>query len=140
MLGYKPRWFTAEELVPKAIHAKLGDNILHLFDPRILKMADTMRERYGKMLINNWAFGGENEFSGFRPPFCQIGAKFSQHRYGRALDLHPQEAEVADIIHDLQARPDRRCYEHITAVELDVSWLHIDCRNNTKGGILFFRA
>lgn len=138
-LGYKPKWFSLEELVPKRVFEDRGKAVLQLFDPRILTAADALRERYGKMIVNNWPFGGKNEYCGWRPAICNVGTQFSQHRFGRALDLHPQDTELEEIIHDLRVRPDRRAYQFITAVEDDVSWLHIDCRNNTKGGILFFK-
>lgn len=139
--GHAPRFFTAEEVVPKLTHTMLkaaGVDPFLLIDPRLLIVADRLRERYGKLIINDWTFGGELELSGWRPGDCKTGAKYSQHKFGRAFDFHPQEATVEEIRHDLLVRPDRRCYEFISAVEKDVAWLHIDVRNNNTGKIIWF--
>ncbi len=134
---YEPRFFTPEELVPKVQFAMLKERSLILLDARILWTADKLRERYGKIIINDWSFDGELQYSGWRPGDCKTGATFSQHKYGRALDLKFPEANIEDVIHDMRHRGDRPIYQHIGAVEVGLPWLHIDCRNRA-GEILFF--
>jgi hypothetical protein len=137
--GHKPRFFSPEELVPKLIFTMLKERSLILIDSRILITIDRLRERYGKFFINDWSFeGGTREQCGWRPSDSKTGEMFSQHRFGRAVDMHPQAVDVAEIHHDLRKLPDRPCYEYITAVEDNVPWLHIDVRNNSTGKIIWF--
>lgn len=140
MLIHKPRFFTAAELVPEDTFKILGEKAIEiLIDPRILITLDQLRERYGKLIVNDWSFGGSLQMSGWRPGNATTGAMFSQHKYGRAIDVHPQAVTVEEMRHDIQKRPDRKCYEFVTAVELEVGWFHFDVRNNQTGKILFFK-
>jgi hypothetical protein len=108
MTTYIPTHFKLHELLPKSIHqARRGSPALWwVFDPRILKAADVLRERYGAMVCNTWRAGGDFELRGFRPPDCTTGAALSQHRFGRALDLIPQKCTAEEIRRDLMARPE----------------------------------
>jgi hypothetical protein len=111
-----------------------------LFDERILKLIDVIREEYGPMTINDWAWGGTNQFRGFRSGGCDVGATLSQHRFGRAVDMIPKEIHPRqireDIIEDQWGRP----YKDVGGLEMGISWLHIDVRaRNDKGEINLFR-
>ncbi len=61
---YIPTHFKLNELLPKSIHqARRGSPALwRVFDPRILKAADVLRERYGAMVS-----------SGIFCPSCGLG-------------------------------------------------------------------
>ena len=142
MTGYRPKHFLLQELVPKAQFNALDRHILWgLIDPRILQAADALRDRYGSMLCNTWVFGGETHYRGWRPQ-CSPGARYSQHRFGRALDLIPKHVEVDEIREDL--RRFRKGIDsldgrnHITRVENVVGWLHIDCSNVWPGDVIYF--
>lgn len=131
-MDYIPKYFQPYEVVPKEIYdsfnnqGKLGQ-VWWLFDPRILLVADRIRTRYGKMVANTWWYGGTNHYRGFRPAGCKVGATWSQHRYGRALDLVPTETSVEEIRHDIITNGEN--FGFITCVEVGVPWLHVDCRN-----------
>ena len=130
---YIPKYFTLKEFLPQNFYEKnkhKGQNLWFLFDERILQAADALREEYGKMVANTWAYGGTHHYRGWRPLNCKVGAEFSQHKYGRALDLVPVFAEVDHIRDDIASR---EIGAAITCIEEDVSWLHIDCRNWSKG-------
>lgn len=136
-MSFRPKYFDIYELVPPNVIDRLS-NPWVLFDSRILHTADRLRERYGPMVVNNWDQGGNFQLSGWRPGDCSVGALFSQHKYGRALDLKPQDIDAESIRQDILADPWNTTFAYITCVELDVSWLHIDCRNWDKllNGIL----
>ncbi len=142
---YKPNYFTLREVLPQNFYANYkpvrGDKLWLLFDPRVLITADRIRERYGKMVANTWAWRGSHNFRGYRPANTEVGAEFSQHKFGRALDLVPIEVEVEEIRRDIIAQPNRETFKHITAIELNVSWLHFDTRNWNKNenGLLTFK-
>ena len=131
-MDYIPKHFQPFEVVPREVHKAFETSnqiykIWWLFDPRILKAADRIRDRYGRMTCNDWFWGGNNHYRGWRPPGCNVGAKYSQHRFGRALDLVPTEVTAEDIRRDIKAGEDFG--NAVTCIEDRVSWLHIDCRN-----------
>jgi hypothetical protein len=139
---YVPKHFSAKELIPRLLYAKYqhrGDQWLInvLFDERLLKVADTLREEYGSMTINDWAWGGAAQFRGFRSGGCDVGATLSQHRFGRALDLIPKDINPreirADILEDQMSPP----YRDIGGLEMGIDWLHIDVRARTSGEAIY---
>jgi len=131
-LDYIPKWFRPYELIPRAIYKEMlglnwpEDRMWQLFDPRTLYVNDKLRKRYGKMIANTYHWGGEHQYRGFRPRWCTVGSKYSQHRYGRASDLVPVEAPVEEIRRDIIKGNN---FLYITCIEADVSWLHHDERN-----------
>lgn len=136
---YIPKFFRLWEVLPKEFyqgHAGKGDKLWFLFDSRILHVADQLRSVYGKMICNTWYWGGGNQYRGYRPIDCGIGAEFSQHKFGRALDLVPIDVSV-DRVRD-EIILNRKDWSRITAIELEVNWLHIDCRN-WDGDILLIK-
>ena len=130
-MDYIPKHFQSYELVPRETYKELEKldklyQVWWLFDPRILQAIDLIRKRYGRMVANTWWWGGKHHYRGFRPAGCTIGAKRSQHRFGRAVDLVPTQVSVEEIRSDIKGGED---FHWITCVEIDVSWLHVDVRN-----------
>lgn len=141
---YKSNGKTKSELFPSDI-MNLGyteTQLLLMFDDRILKIADKIREIYGPCYINSYDVGLEN--CGFRLDRNGIGiknsegAELSQHKFGRALDIHIVKIENLKVEHkikidaynivrkDLMKNPEFKdfCFED------NIYWLHIDCRNS----------
>ena len=130
---YEPDYFTLRELVPEAIYGNVRLYILwNVFDHRILVTADRLRKRYGKLLANTWPWGGGSQYRGYRPQGCSVGSVYSQHRFGRALDLVPLNVTAEEIRQDILNWSERLEFEYITAIELGTAWLHIDCRSHLK--------
>jgi hypothetical protein len=128
-MDYIPKYFKPYELVPKATYELLKNRpwvIWQLFDPRVLHVADAIRRRYGKMTANTWYWKGRHQYRGWRPARCKVGATYSQHRFGRALDLVPGEATAEEIRQDIM---DGDNFQYITCIEAVVHWLHFDVRN-----------
>ena len=129
---YKCKYFSLKELLPKRFYEEnyphYGDKLWLIFDRRGLETIDSLRETYGKMFVNNWPWGGPLQYCGYRPPDCDVGSWLSQHRFGRAFDLHPLEASVEEIRNDILSGK----WPLIRGLELYVSWLHIDFRNASK--------
>jgi hypothetical protein len=130
-MSYRPKYFQLHEVVyPGAIQAR-GEKAWELMDERILRGADWLREKFGPCVINGKLGGKSFTESGLRDPFTATGAKFSQHKFGRAVDLkfvRVTAKEVYDYI--LKNQPEAR-ENGITTVE-DIAhtptWCHIDCR------------
>ena len=144
---YKPKYFQLYELLPEAYWLKRTDlhRLWWLFDERVLWTLDRLRELYGKCWVNNWYWGGTNEFGGWRPTDCNVGAEWSQHKFGRAADPKFESVTAQQIRDDIMEAFKNRDwwrgpYRYITCIEHDVPWLHFDCRNwqtTETGGILY---
>ena len=133
---YKPRWFETHELVYPLIWAARGDRALELMDERILITADQLRDKFGKITVNNYEWGGQYKESGLRSFTTQTGAKLSQHRFGRGLDMKFGQTTPQEVYDYILNSPED--FEYITCVEnieATKTWLHIDCRTLQTGGI-----
>ena len=140
-MHYVPEHFASHELLPQDVHlAVLGRGVdpFQLLDNRLLVAADRLRRRYGPMTANNWLWGGEDQYRGFRPESCPVGSVLSQHRFGRALDLVPWRVEAEAIREDMRKHPHLLAFVGIRGVENGVAWLHIDVGNRPGEGIRFF--
>lgn len=154
---YKPKHFREEEWFSPAVMAQNDTSrIWRLVDYRILWTMDALREYFGvPVTMNDYLWGGGNKYRGFRSydelvdtvylrKTGVIRPKFSsftsQHTLGRAADSKFRNIPAEEIRNDIRANPDAIRYQYITAVEDEVSWLHIDVRNweTTTSGILFF--
>jgi len=82
--------------------------------------------------MNTWYWNGRHQYRGFRDFNSSIGAKLSQHKFGRANDLIFTEENVENVRKDILADPFHPDFVHITCIEADVSWLHFDVRNHDK--------
>lgn len=80
--------FYLKEFIDPDTYKKFGDSSIWFIDLRIVQLAQFIRDRFNKpVTINNWTSEGQYKLSGFRPPQSTIGAKLSQHRFGRAIDV-----------------------------------------------------
>lgn len=132
-MSYRPNFFNLRELVDPAIYAARGNNCWQLLDPDILRAADWLRGIFGPITVNNSYAGGRYSESGLRRWDTTVGSRYSQHKFGRALDLKfrtpvtPQQVYAHILANQADARANG-----ITTVEdinFTPTWLHIDCRN-----------
>lgn len=87
---YKPKYFKIKELVNPEILKKVPENTLwQMFDDRLLMSADIIREKCGVLIINT----GTLTDCGVRDWTSTTGAKYSAHKFFRALDGHIQSIE-----------------------------------------------
>lgn len=133
---YIPRYFKAHEVVPPDVYRNRGIKSFQLIDDRLLKLADYLREEFGSITVNNYNFGGTRTQSGLRTPDQSHYRLYSQHSYGRALDMIFNERNAQEVREYLKDNQDLICtifqIEGFT-VEENVSWLHLDLRNNEVG-------
>lgn len=84
----KSRYFDIRELVPKDVYEKLGESAWELLDRKAIDTLDFIRENVGlPVIVNDWKWGGQNQYRGYRPKDCTIGAKYSAHKDGAAFDI-----------------------------------------------------
>jgi hypothetical protein len=133
---FRPKYFELYEMLPESLYNEYfkerGEKLWALFDERLLRTMDHLRERYGPLVANDWKWGGGNQYRGWRPTNSLIGATFSQHKYGRAGDLKPVNTTAAAIRGDILNAPNHPDFQFITGIEMNVSWLHISVQNWNK--------
>lgn len=166
---YKPNRniFTEEEFFPRSVvyNHKLKDtinrSIWRLMDGRVIWTAVQLRNYFGTMIINDYKWGGKNQYRGYRPSIeiidfkslnkvrsfkalSKLEPKFSsftsQHCFGRAVDAKFRMVSAEEVREDIRKNQYAERYKYITAIENNVDWLHFDVRNwgKDKFGILFF--
>lgn len=122
-----PKYFVVQEYVPRYVFEKWGSQAWQFLDERLLQMDFALRERFGRITINNWHLGGEREWSGLRTPRSPYYSELSQHSFGRASDKLFHDTTTEEVRAYILANP--TAFPFISAVELDTSWLHTDVRN-----------
>lgn len=129
------KYFKAEELLPK------GVTDTSLLDPKLLQLVDEIRELLGvPCTINNYASGGTRQWCGLRTPACTIGAPKSQHRLGKAADMHPIGMTAEQARAKIKKAVAEGKLKNLGGVEDGVSWLHVDVRPRVKGQVKWFTA
>lgn len=133
---FKPRKFQLYEWFPEDFYLKYypvyGDRLWQMLDVRILKTYDQLRRRFGKIVMNDWKWGGRNQYRGWRPFDCPIGAELSQHKFGQAGDGVFIETPICTV----RSAVLKGEFKYVTAVERDVPWLHVDTRNECSTNVL----
>ncbi len=124
---YKCKYFKIQELVPENAYAERGEKAWELLDERALITLDTLHDKYGTMIINNWLWGGPRQWSGLRTASSPYGTMYSQHRFGRAFDVIFKNYDADHVRQEVLNNPE--WFPLITSLELDVSWFHFDVRN-----------
>lgn len=122
--------FLVQELLPPDVYAARGDASAQLIDIRIVNVAQWLRDNLGKAItINNWNSGGQYKESGLRNFETSTGAKWSQHKYGRALDLKVNGMDSEAVRQYIRTNWATLKNIGLTCIEKDTpSWVHIDCR------------
>ena len=137
-MTYISQHFKPYELLPKATYIELElNNKLHytwlLFDNRVLKTLDILREVFGITHMNDWFWNGNNQYKGWRPSNC-IGAKYSQHKFGRAADPTFKNVEAEFVRNYVFKNRDK--FPYITAIEMNIPWFHFATQNNNSKEII----
>lgn len=128
--------FCVQEFVPSAVYSRFGERAIEQMDRRIVISIEQLRGNLiaagydNPITINNWVWGGPRQYSGLRTPQSADYSNTSQHSRGRAIDgvsKTPIEVIHKHILENLHL------YPHIRFIEIDIGWLHIDCRDNACG-------
>jgi len=120
--------FGIKELVDKETYSIRGEKAWALLDERALRTLDKLRETFGSTIVNDWSWGGSNQWRGLRTDKSKYYSPYSQHSFGRAFDCifkHHTAEEVRNYI-----KENRDEFPYITSMEDGVSWLHFDVRNS----------
>lgn len=161
---YTPKHLQPQELCSKTFYNQVKEKgrieyILWQFNPYVLITADKLRERFGAITVNNWNTGGSWNNRGLRTD-DSVGATFSPHKRGAALDCNFKDATAEEVREAMRKAgcfepgfKDRtnlgqdECFRYIGRVELTqggkpISWFHFDIWNNQNqdGSVLGFGA
>ena len=130
---YRCKYFKIEELVHPNLLKTISEDILwSMFDDRLLRVADRYRENYGPIFIN----GRGLVDCGLREIDSKTGAKYSAHKFGRALDLHIISIENLNLSKEEKIERYNRVRKEYIYTDINyednISWLHIDTYNRVN--------
>lgn len=135
--------FDIRELVPPHIwdlHEQGAVDARWFLRPETLDMAQGVRDRYARRVeINNWLFGGELEERGYRVPSTDVGATYSQHKLGCAIDFEVEGMTADEVREDIARNEQSFRRMGVTAIESGEyasTWVHMDCRPTHQDQIL----
>jgi len=131
--------FNLKEFVDPKTYAKWGAAAIWQIDIRLVPIVQALRDYFKQSVtINDWAWGGKYQFSGYRPTDCKTGAPHSQHRRGCAVD--PKIKNVSPI--EVRAYIRTHFYDvfkplGLTTIERNTkTWTHMDNRHTGMSELL----
>lgn len=124
--------FHLDEFIPKEIYSQFGNKSHQFLDPRLIPLCEELRRMLKLPLtINDWMIreGGRNE-SGFRTPSTTTGATYSQHKFGRAVDIQfPGVTDYEKMRNFIRLNFSKLKEFGLSTIEKDTpTWLHLDIR------------
>ena len=147
---YKSKHFELYELVDKYTYNTVPHwKLWGALDSRLLKVIDILREDSVvgvPITINSWKWNGKRQWSGLRVPESPYYLQYSQHSFGRAVDMIfkgiPAE-KVRERIKELMNQGAfKGVCDSITCEETKdyrdhginpLTWCHLDLRVNNPG-------
>lgn len=131
-MGNLSKHFNIEEFVPKPIFDRYMANSKWFIDPKLIAIAEFIREEFElPVIINNWHAGGKFQERGYRVPTTETGARYSQHKFGRAIDINVKDIPAAEVSEWVIASFPSLKPLGLTTIENPTStptWTHIDVR------------
>ena len=99
------------------------------FNPVFLRSLDRVRFHFdAPVTVNTWANGGPFSQRGLRVN-TSVGVAYSQHRFGNAGDYDVEGYQAEEVRQEILKKSNCHDFELITCIEVDVDWIHHDCRN-----------
>lgn len=124
------------EILPKEFYEEnidyYGKSLWMMFDYRLLLTYHYMRREFGTAILNTWYWGGQHQYRGWRPFDSDVGAKLSQHKWGRAFDIIFKYHTADEVRKRILASPHSAPFKFITGIEMEVSWVHLDVGNRLR--------
>ena len=132
--------FYLDEFIHPTVYKKFGKKSRWFIDERLITLIQYIRDRTDKPItINTWYDGGRFKERGLRNPNTSTGAKYSQHKFGKALDFTVQDMTAEEVRELILGEWKGDLIElGLTAIEAGVSWVHIDVRNTGVNDIMIF--
>lgn len=126
--------FELEEFVSRQTFELWKEKSIWFLDYRIISLAEFMLKTFkNEMIINDWHTGGKEENRGFRIPSITKTEVISQHNFGRAIDFTIKDINPEEVREYIRMNfPHLRLIYGIAAIETNINWVHVDCRNNNN--------
>ena len=127
------KYFKAQEFVSPKIYDIFGELSWNFISPVMVEAANFIRDKAGVMVLIN---GVNYQYSGYREYDCPIGAKYSEHKFGRAIDIKLKYMTGRDIFNFVMKFEDELIAIGVTRIEdpeYTKTWLHLDCK---PGGLV----
>ncbi|MFZ4545929.1 MAG: D-Ala-D-Ala carboxypeptidase family metallohydrolase [Bacteroidales bacterium] len=122
--------FQLREFVDPVTFQIRGNKAIELIDKRIVNVAQFLRDHFNApIVINNYHEGGGHIESGLRTFLSKTGATYSQHKYGRAIDIKVQGWKAEEVRKEIRKMWPELKALGLTTIERDTpTWVHLDCR------------
>lgn len=121
------------EYIPEELYKKYAATkpqyLIGMLDKRLIDVDQFLRDRFGKVSINTWFYGGSRNWSGVRTPDSPYYSATSQHTYGRASDKIFDDVTAEEVRADIK-KNFVSLYKPLglSCFEDNVSWVHSDVR------------
>ena len=132
--------FYLDEVMHPDVYKKFGKKSRWFIDQRLVDIVQYIRAATGEPItINTWFDGGKFKERGLRNPATTTGAKYSQHKFGKALDFTVNGMTADEVREKILGEWKQDLMNlGLTAIEDGVSWVHIDVRNTGVDDIMIF--
>lgn len=132
--------FYLDEFIHPNLYKKFGKKSRWFIDQRIIDIVQYIRTATGKPItVNTWATGGNFKERGIRDPKTTTGAKYSQHKFGKAVDFTVSGMSADEVRKKILGEwKDDLMELGLTSIEMGVSWVHCDIRNTGEDDIMKF--
>ena len=128
--------FYLDEFIDPDTYKKFGRNSIWFLDPRIIPIAQLLRNLASTpVIINSWFHGGGFTESGFRRPATRTGGYLSQHKFGRAIDVKVNDKDPDEVMELINFHHEKFMKLGLTTLEhtdFTPTWNHLDCRFTEK--------
>lgn len=118
------------------VYKNSEDRFYRLVDPKIVSIAQFYRDYFGReVVINNWHTGGNFSLRGWRPQDTKIGARFSQHKLGKAFDCNIKglsDREVYETILKNKELFYEKGVRRLEDIRYTTGWLHTDIKETNE--------
>jgi hypothetical protein len=82
------KFFVVQEFIDRETYKRCGNDSIVLMSDEMIYTAVVIRNiSQTPVMLNSWHTGGANQYRGYRPWDCPIGAQYSMHKEGRAIDF-----------------------------------------------------
>lgn len=144
-MSYKCKHFALHELVSREIYESVPESqhwkIWIALDDRILRAIDILRDELGPITINNWFWGGNRNNSGLRDSSSPYYSKWSQHSWGRAVDMifknmdaTTARSRIKKLIRQGKMKKAGLSFTFEEKMRgKEISWVHMDARSAPEG-------
>ncbi len=117
-------------------------NPLWLIDDQMIRIAQFVRNRFNQpVTINTWHNGGDYFNSGLRPYDSPEGALWSDHKFGRAIDVKVTSVDPLELQQDIIKHYSLYKANGLTTIEDGTpTWTHMSCRNTHQNHLFIIKT